>query len=565
MNSAALLPCSKEESELSPVLNPHSGETVRSQTPPEALQTLPAILGNRGAQRSLATLIQPKLTIGARDDIYEKEADEVAEQVVARTRLAAAGSSGPDDEGNGSDRRGLAGGAANQRSVQRNVLQRISIRTLQQNLGNHAVARLLQQTLPTPAATELRRKCGCGGNEKEECAECRKNRIGLQRSSSVSEGAGGEAPPIVEHVLATPGQPLADSVRRTLEPGFGHDFSGVRVHDDSKAAESASAVNALAYTVGNHIVFGAGQYSPGTAGGDHLLAHELTHTIQQTGGIAASIQRACLPAASCVAPPGSASVFGAAVTSAEAAARARRAAMSRARQRATGHTGPARALEDFLNGQAPGLLGNIHGIFIDQDMDANVEASTQDCASMTPPILGATKPCVFVHGHLNQEAFKFNTDPAATTIGGQSREDWRIGTVQTLTHEVQHVRYDTALGGAAAPVGVACARADVESELSELNAILSEFPSVFNAVPAGAPAADPARVRLDNWFRNAITNASESIRGTLKQVDCKCSCSDTDAYVRETFSFVTGAWTTPQKDALNAELRRPVWSLRWPL
>ena len=56
------------------------------------------------------------------------------------------------------------------------------------------------------------------------------------------------------------------------------------MHDDSKAAESASAVNALAYTVGNHIVFGAGQYSPGTLDGNRLLAHELTHTIQQTGG-----------------------------------------------------------------------------------------------------------------------------------------------------------------------------------------------------------------------------------------------------------------------------------------
>ena len=93
-----------------------------------------------------------------------------------------------------------------------------------------------------------------------------------------------EAPPIVEDVLATPGQPLAQSARRTLEPGLGHDFSGVRVHDDSRAAESASAVNALAYTVGNHIVFGVGQYAPGTKDGNRLLAHELTHVVQQGGG-----------------------------------------------------------------------------------------------------------------------------------------------------------------------------------------------------------------------------------------------------------------------------------------
>jgi hypothetical protein len=116
------------------------------------------------------------------------------------------------------------------------------------------------------------------------------------------------------------------------------------------------------------------------------------------------IQRACAPAASCVAPPGSATTFGAQAQSGEAAARARRGRMSPARQRATGHTGHARALETFLNAQAPGLLANIHGIFIDQDMDPSVEASTQDCASMVPPILGATKPCVFVHGNRNQEA-----------------------------------------------------------------------------------------------------------------------------------------------------------------
>ncbi len=132
-----------------------------------------------------------------------------------------------------------------------------------------------------------------------DCSECQKApdagapakpnaEGGAQRTSSRAD-TGMEAPPIVEDVLATPGQPLAESARRTLEPGFGQDFSGVRVHDDSRAAESASAVSALAYTVGNHIVFGAGQYSPGTNDGNRLLAHELTHTIQQTGGMQSAV------------------------------------------------------------------------------------------------------------------------------------------------------------------------------------------------------------------------------------------------------------------------------------
>ena len=70
-----------------------------------------------------------------------------------------------------------------------------------------------------------------------------------------------------------------------MEPRFGHDFSGVRVHTDARAAESAWSVNALAYTVGRDVVFGTGQYAPGTSGGRRLLAHELTHVVQQQGSV----------------------------------------------------------------------------------------------------------------------------------------------------------------------------------------------------------------------------------------------------------------------------------------
>jgi hypothetical protein len=85
---------------------------------------------------------------------------------------------------------------------------------------------------------------------------------------------------------ATPdsGRPLPESVRTFFEPRLGYDFSGVRVHTDAKAAESAWAVNARAYTVGRNIVFGAGQYAPGVSEGQRLLAHELTHVVQQQGG-----------------------------------------------------------------------------------------------------------------------------------------------------------------------------------------------------------------------------------------------------------------------------------------
>ncbi|MEA1865829.1 MAG: DUF4157 domain-containing protein [Euryarchaeota archaeon] len=88
-------------------------------------------------------------------------------------------------------------------------------------------------------------------------------------------------PPIVHEVLRSPGQPLGPETRTFMESRFGHDFSRVRVHTDARAAESARAVNALAYTVGHKIAFGTGQYTPETTMGQRLLAHELTHMVQQ--------------------------------------------------------------------------------------------------------------------------------------------------------------------------------------------------------------------------------------------------------------------------------------------
>jgi hypothetical protein len=86
----------------------------------------------------------------------------------------------------------------------------------------------------------------------------------------------------VYEVLRAPGQPLDASVRAFMEPRFGYDFSHVRVHVDTAAAESARSVNARAYTVGSHVAFGAGQYAPEKESGRKLLMHELTHTIQQS-------------------------------------------------------------------------------------------------------------------------------------------------------------------------------------------------------------------------------------------------------------------------------------------
>jgi hypothetical protein len=107
--------------------------------------------------------------------------------------------------------------------------------------------------------------------------------MSLQRRSA-SQAEPSTVPPIVPQVLSAAGEPLDPTTRAFMEPRFGHDFGRVRVHRDAKAAESAWAVNALAYTVGHDVVFGRSQYAPHAPAGRKFLAHELAHVIQQGAG-----------------------------------------------------------------------------------------------------------------------------------------------------------------------------------------------------------------------------------------------------------------------------------------
>jgi hypothetical protein len=147
--------------------------------------------------------------------------------------------------------------------------------------------RVLQRAAITPVAHGVLQRCSNG----VECSECRAKRERREQQEGTLQHAAvntaptdhSAIPSIVHAVLNSPGQPLDRDTQAFMEPRFGHDFSGVRVHTDAKAAESARAVNALAYTVGNNMVFGAGQYAPGSIAGRRLLAHELTHVVQQGG------------------------------------------------------------------------------------------------------------------------------------------------------------------------------------------------------------------------------------------------------------------------------------------
>jgi hypothetical protein len=182
--------------------------------------------------------LQTKLVIGAVGDPLEREADQIAEQVMGAPRPQA---------GN---------------SARRN------------------------------AAPQVQRKCSACKHQEEEhgdqhgqCANCGKEdkekKVARKAVSSAGTTAGIEAPATVSHVLRSPGQPLDRSSRNFFEPRFGYDFGSVRVHTNERAAASARSVGALAYTVGKHIVFGSNQYSAETAAGRRLLAHELAHTLQQ--------------------------------------------------------------------------------------------------------------------------------------------------------------------------------------------------------------------------------------------------------------------------------------------
>jgi hypothetical protein len=93
-----------------------------------------------------------------------------------------------------------------------------------------------------------------------------------------------ETSPVLDVLSRGGGQPLEEPVRADMERRLGHDFGDVRVHTDGAASESAKSVNAHAYTVGSNVVFQRDKYDPGSSDGQTMLAHELTHVVQQRSG-----------------------------------------------------------------------------------------------------------------------------------------------------------------------------------------------------------------------------------------------------------------------------------------
>ena len=202
---------------LTPALPPPVRERPPSPDRPDTAAQAQSMVGNAAVAHMLGSSpVQAKLTVGQPDDAYEREADQVAEQVVSR------------------------GGAL---SVQR--------------------------------------KCAaCNG--AGTCPKCKQNALRVQRKAAAEgpdEIASGAESDIA--ALRGGGQALPPTLREEFEPHFGQDFSNVRVHTGGHAAELAGAMSARAFTAGPDIVFGQGQYQPGSTEGQKLLAHELTHVVQQ--------------------------------------------------------------------------------------------------------------------------------------------------------------------------------------------------------------------------------------------------------------------------------------------
>ena len=193
-----------------------------------------------GPVLSLRNLIQPKLTIGQPNDMYEQEADRVADQVMSM----------PEPKG-----------SVAQRKTGCPECSEEEMESIQTKPLSEQITPLVQRQVEEEEEEEPIQTKPLSGKQSQVT-------VGLQNQIQLLRGGG---------------QPLAQSTRAFFEPRFGHDFSHVRVHTDGKASEAAKSINAKAFTTGKDVLFGAGQYSPGTHRGKFLLAHELAHVLQQNG------------------------------------------------------------------------------------------------------------------------------------------------------------------------------------------------------------------------------------------------------------------------------------------
>ena len=196
---------------------------------------------------------QPKLTIGQPNDVYEQEADRVADEVMRMTEPQLQQQS-------------------EKRSLQTKPLAERITPFAQRQVEEEEDEE--EELRTKPITSSIQRQIDEEEEEEEEELQTKQAGGGTARASSGLEEQ--------IHFVRQGGSSLTGAARSFLEPRFGYDFGQVRVHTGAQAAELSRMLNAQAFTIGRDIVFGAGYYAPDTAEGRQLLAHELTHVVQQS-------------------------------------------------------------------------------------------------------------------------------------------------------------------------------------------------------------------------------------------------------------------------------------------
>ena len=239
--------------------SPSKNRSRKKQAGQEKIQQLQQSVGNRAVGR----MIQAKLKIGQPGDKYEQEADHVADQVV-NTPESSAGQK-PDIS--------QAPGSSVQRIPETEDERRVVQGPHEQFEGAHEEEEQFVRRMPVAEEDEALQRQE-NEEEEEQTLQAKTDTPGLSVSnkaqSKIDNMKGG-------------GEPLPKETRNYFEKKMGADFSKVRVHKDSSAADTAKSVNAKAFTVGKDVAFGSGQYAPESSEGKKLLAHELTHVVQQEG------------------------------------------------------------------------------------------------------------------------------------------------------------------------------------------------------------------------------------------------------------------------------------------
>ncbi len=485
--------------------------------------------------------MQAKLEVGAVDDPLEREADRVAEQVM--------------------------------------------------RMPDAAASPALQVGSPTTSAA-VQRKCSCGGScetckgqhSDDEHDQVQRKPAAPQISAVGSSGlAKGSAPPIVHEVLRSPGQPLDAATRGFFEPRFGQNLNHVRVHADTRAAESASTMGAMAYTVGPNVVFGRDRFSPHSATGRNLLAHELAHVMQQGAGSPGTLRRApCLHGSDCKVIPGDPGRFGE-----EVDAPLKKGEISIGHVEILDSSAPNAAPPPSRQGQLAlnlkklvedsgfKIAAEASGLFIDEELTSKVGAQATQCAAFPGgPPKGTPKDgcCIQIYPEMDNRAKRLLESKSPRT---HAQDQDALELISTVLHEAEHCHFDASPETAKKiPAESDCnldtvvfhgprTKSDftVKFYLSELSAIIAELRPYFQNFEASPTKQNHGLLHEEEIWKTL--NKDESVRGIIHGLKCACSCESVDHLIENAVRNALNSWPEGQARKFLEVMARilPSW---WP-